>query len=297
MPPLKQVRYTKLLKDFKESMSRLNDDPTPRLILIIMANTHDSLLSKECEHDAKKIRSIFKNISEHFKFNFSSIEISGNHYHYDKLDKAIDSIQVSNENDVILFYYSGHGFSYKNDRINKYPQLDMRPHNKQVRHNKINFIKEHTVNLEAILNILRFRGCRVNIAIADCCNTTIPFKRSILSERDMDVSRDILPAKSKTLTKEIFTDEDNDISIIVSSSQLGQPAITESGIGSIFTHFFTEALSAVLTTKPKGEAYIPWVRILKKTYTHALKESKGYDIGGGIPGKQKAVFQVYVGTE
>jgi hypothetical protein len=297
MPAVKKDNYTQQLKKFKKNLLIKRKAAQPRLILIIMANTHDKTLSTACKKDAKAIQTTFKNICNHFNIEFHSIEVAGKYYMWDNVDKAMISIPQPEQNDVLLYYYTGHGFSYKNDRFNKYPQLDMRPHNKQVKFNAIDFIKNHTLNLEAVLNILRFRGARINIVIADCCNTTIPYNRSKLSNHDMSVSNDILPAKSKTLTKEKFMDDDNEVSILVASSQFGQPAITDSVVGSIFTTFFAKALSAVLHKKHTGEAYIPWVKILKKASAQAFKESKGYDIGGGVPGKQKAVFQVYLSSE
>ncbi len=137
--------------------------------------------------------------------------------------------------------------------------------------------------------MLRIQGCRVNIAIADCCHTKVPFKQQADSD---DVMFGFpLPPKIKKITKAVFTDDKNEIAILVASSQLGQPAITDSG--SIFTNFFAKAIYDLLETYPRGDAYIPWVKILKQTSARAFKESKGYDIGNGKPGKQKAIFQVY----
>ena len=31
-------------------------------------------------------------------------------------------------NDVVVFYYSGHGFSYEKDAAKRYPQVDLRTH-------------------------------------------------------------------------------------------------------------------------------------------------------------------------
>jgi hypothetical protein len=89
-------------------------------------------------------------------------------------------------------------------------------------------------------------------------------------------------------------DEKNSVSILVSSSQHGQPAVTDTKIGSIFTHHFTKALTATISSVPKGSQYLPWLKLLNQTANQAFKDSKGYDIGGGKAGKQKAVFDVFV---
>jgi hypothetical protein len=297
MPVAKQPTFTQQLQNFKKSLLAKRTGKQPRLILLIMANTQDKTLSKACKKDAKAVKAAFKKICEHFKLELCCVEVSDKYYSWDNLDLAMDCIPLPKEGDVIIYYYTGHGFSYNNDRFNRYPQLDMRPPNKKIKTTAINFIKDNTVNLEVVLNIMRFKGCRVNIAIADCCNTTIPYKRPKLNEHDMWVSSTILPAKTKHLTKQRFTDDDNEVSILVASSQFGQPAITDSRIGSIFTSFFIDALHPVFEKEPSGEAYIPWVKILKKASARAFKESKGYDVGGGVAGKQKAVFQVFLSSE
>jgi hypothetical protein len=140
-------------------------------------------------------------------------------------------------------------------------------------------------------------GAGADVAIGDCCNTAIPYKRPKGDEQDMWASGKMLPAKSKRVTKEMLTDDNKEISIIVSSSQFGQPAVTDSKMGSLFTHFFTRALALVLDTKHKGEPYIPWVKVLRKASAQAFKESKSYDVGGGVAGKQKVVFQAYASND
>jgi Caspase domain len=303
MPVKQQVPFAQLLKTFKKNLTAVRKADKPGIILIIMANTHDKVLSRECKKDMLAVKAMFKKISGHFKIDLSSIEVAGTHYGWDNLDKVIECIRIpmlktdGNSNDTVIFYYTGHGFSYDKDRYTRYPQLDMRPHNRQVKHDNINFIKDNTVNLEALLNIIRFKGNRVNIAIADCCNTTIPYRRPKANLHDMWVSGQILPAQSKTLSKAMYADDDTEVGILVASSQFGQPAVADPAMGSIFTHFFVQALSAVMAAKPNGEAYIPWLKILKKVAAQAFKKSRGYDVGGGVAGKQKAVFQVYAGAD
>jgi len=297
MPASKKILFSQLLEKFKKTMDGHKLKKQPRLVLIVMANTHDALLNIGCVKDAKAVKKVFAAICKNIHYDLCAIEISGQHYHRDHLEQAIDSIVLHNENDVALFYYTGHGFSYKKESHRKYPQVDMRPPKEQVGYNKIDFIEKHTENLAVILNIMRFKGARINIAIGDCCNTNIPFKRPPDSEKDMYIVKGIMPRVSKTLTKKLFTDPKYAVSIMVSSSQHGQPAVTDPAIGSIFTHHFTRALANTISNQPRGSQYLPWLKLLKQTATQAFKESKGYDIGGGKQGNQKAVFEVFLDKE
>jgi hypothetical protein len=290
-----QISFTTQLKNFEEKINKLNAGKKKRLVLIIMSNTHDPALSTGCIKDAEAVKNTFKTICSDTDYNFCYIEISGKNYSRENLLKAIDSMGLYN--DVTVFYYSGHGFSYAKDSRSKYPQIDMRSHNNNADFNKIDFIEKHTENLAVLLNIMRFKGGRINIAIADCCNTTISFYRKKDGIKEMNVVEGIMPPISKVLTKKLFTDFHNSISILVSSSVQGQPAITDTTIGSIFTYCFTETIKTLLAKELKINNYLPWLKVLKATSAKAFKDSKSYDIGNGIAGKQKAVFEVFIDNE
>ena len=117
------------------------------------------------------------------------------------------------------------------------------------------------------------------------------------SEKEMNVVSGIMPRKASSLTKKMFNDGKNAVSILVSASQHGEPAVTDTAIGSIFTHHFTRTLSNTISKKPKGSQYLPWLKLLKQTADKAFKDSQGYDVGGGKAGKQKAVFEVFIDRE
>lgn len=292
----KQKPFLELLERFKSSMCE-RAVQQPRLVLITMANTHDALLNKACSKDANSIKKVFAKICKHIHFDFCEIEISGQNYHRENLKHAISSIVLHSADDVTVFYYSGHGFSYEKDRKGKYPQIDMRAHDDQARDNKISFIEKYTENLAVILNVIRFKGARINIAIADCCNSTIPFKRPVDSEQKMNVVKGIMTHKSKALPKKLFNDEKYAVSILVSASKQGQYAVSDSKIGSIFTHHFAHTLETTISNHRKGSQYLPWLKILKTTADQAFTDSQSYDIGDGKAGKQNAVFEVFIDKE
>jgi len=291
----REPSFARQLKTFEGRIKELTEHKMERLVLIIMSNTHDPILSAGCTKDAEAVKNTFQAICTNAGYIFCCIEISGKNYSRENLLKAIDVMGLYN--DVAVFYYSGHGFSYQKDSKSKYPQVDMRNYSDHADFNKIDFIEKHTENLAVLLNLMRFKGGRVNIAIADCCNTTIPFIRKKYSIKEMNVADGILPPVSKSLTKNLFTDFNNGICILVSSSVQGQPAITDDSIGSIFTLRLTETIKAVLSKENKSSNYLPWLKVLKTASAKAFKDSKSYDIGNGVAGKQKAVFEVFVDRE
>ena len=290
------LSFTRRLARFREALQKDRSGLTPKLILIVMANTHDPEIAKGCAKDVKAVHTVFKNICRHTDFDFCEIEISGKDYNRENLLEAIDSIEPFN-NDVTLFYYSGHGFSYEKDTSRKYPQIDLLAHNNKMNYNHIDFINEHTENLAVMLQRMRLRGGRINIVIGDCCNSNVPYKRTNESHVEMDIVEDLLPPVGTAMTKKLFTDENHTISILVASSQRGQFAISDSKIGSIFTYYFTRALTAVLSHEPQEGQYLPWNQLLEKTTAQTFRLSKTYDIGGGKPGHQQAIFEILIEKE
>lgn len=292
MPVIKSENFSTTLKKFKTKLDGFRTAKKERLVLIILSNTHDPVLCKGCEIDAVEIKNTFQKICEHTGHQLCCVEISGKNYSSKNLFKAFDS--MGTENEVTVFYYSGHGYSYLKDSRYRYPQLDMRSHNNQPDFNKIDFIEQHTENLKALLLMMMWRAGRVNIAIADCCNTTIQFKRKKDSKNDMEIADDVMVRVSKKFTKQLYADNDNMVGILVSSSTQGQSSISDDNIGSIFTHHFTQTITKLLAKDLKEKKYFPWVKVLKTTTDKAFKESNTYDVGNGIAGKQNAIFEVFI---
>ena len=295
MPTIKTENFSTTVENFKIKIADVSAAKKQRLVLIIMSNTHDPTLCVGCTKDAAAVKKTFEDICDHTGYNFCCIEISGKNYSNKNLFKAFDS--MGTRNDVTVFYFSGHGYSYQKDSRYKYPQLDMRIHSNQPDFNKIDFIEQHTENLKTLLLKMMWRAGRVNIAIADCCNTTISFKRKKDSRTDMEIAEDVMVRVSKKFTKQLYADNDNMVSILISSSTQGQPAIADNEIGSIFTHHFTKTIESLLAKKSTTSQYFPWVKVLKVASDKAFKASRGYDIGNGIAGKQKAVFEVFIESD
>ena len=84
---------------------------------------------------------------------------------------------------------------------------------------------------------------------------------------------------------------------MVSSSTHGQPAIADTELGSIFTHYFTKIIKGLPTKQSKTGQYFPWIKVLKTTVEKAFQESNKYNIGNGVAGKQKDVFEVYIESD
>src|SRR3954447_13332556 len=92
-----------------------------KFILVIAANTIDPTIGKGCKEDMVSVREIFAKLSREMDFNFIELILQGEDYSKENVLGAIDLL-TPGDNDIVVFYYSGHGFSYENDTEKKYPQ-------------------------------------------------------------------------------------------------------------------------------------------------------------------------------
>jgi hypothetical protein len=286
-----QAAFEERLDHFKQLLNKDPSGQKPKLILIVVANTHDPEIAKGCEADVRSVRNVFQHLCQHTHFVFCEMVISGIDYSRKNIFAAIDAIEPF-DNDVTIFYYSGHGFSYEKDPSIKFPQIDLRPHSEN---SKINFINSHTENLMLMLQLLRLRGGRVNIVIGDCCNSTIQFKRMFESSKVMDIVEDLMPPISKAMSKKLFSE--GAVSILAAAAHRGQYAVSDAKLGSLFTYSFTRSLAKLLSKEEWTDSFLPWHHLLEETREKAFKLSQAYDIGDGKPGHQEAIFEIMLEKE
>jgi len=274
-------------KKFTEQQQNLEKEPTTKLFLLIVANTKDPEIGKGCRQDIKSIRQMFKKLSNHMKFDFLELVVMGADYSKKNVQEAIDTL-IPGSNDIVVFYYSGHGFSYKKEKEKRYPQVDLRSHPAS---NKIAAINENTHNLATLFESVKSKGARLNIVIGDCCNNTIKFKRNFKGgDEKIRLMKRPKMIINKKMCETIFCDYT--ASILVAAADKGQYAVSDDKIGSIFTFNFTNNLKILMKKSVGDNDGLPWTKLLEETKaeTHAL--SKTYEIENGKPGNQKAIFDI-----
>ena len=272
-------------KLFVKKISQTEAVAKTKFILLIVANTIDPTIGKGCEEDIDSVRHIFEKLSEEMDFNFIEVIVHGEDYGKENILGAIEML-TPGPNDIVVFYYSGHGFSYEKDAAKKYPQVDLRSHPSS---DKIDVVNAHTENLADLFEKVKGRGARLNIVIGDCCNNIIDFKRKFTSgsEALKDEKREPVIVNKKTC-EALFCDYT--ASILVAAADKGEYAVSDDNLGSIFTHTFSKTLKMLLKKEVDKSEGLPWGKLLEETKDKTLDLSKTYDIGGGVAGNQKAIY-------
>lgn len=272
-------------KLFLKAMSVIEKVVRTKFILLIAANTTDNTIGKGCIVDTHSIRKIFRKLSKEMDFNYTELIIKGEDYSKENIIEAITMLTPGN-NDIVVFYYSGHGFSYEKDTAKKYPQIDMRPYNSS---DKIDVVNAHTENLADLFQLIKGRGARLNIIIGDCCNSQIEFKRKF--KGGLGIDRKKVPTViNKQSCEVLFCDYT--ASILVASAGKGEYAVSDDQLGSLFTYNFSNNLKMLMKKDIDKSEGLPWEKLLEDTRNNTLELSKTYDIGNGVAGNQQAIYNI-----
>jgi hypothetical protein len=282
VPPFSEQK-----KQFSEKMSKTEDVASTKCILVVAANTLDPTIGQGCIADIDSIRQIFEKLSEEMKFNFIELIVQGEDYSKEHILESIELL-TPGYNDIVVFYYSGHGFSYEKDAAKKYPQVDMRSHTAT---DKIDVINAHTANLADLFELVKSRGARLNIVIGDCCNSLIEFKRKYKGGSDALRNEKKAPVIINKATCEVLFC-DYTASILVASAGKGEYAVSDDKLGSLFTYNFSQSLKRLMKMDIERSMGLPWGKLLEEITNKTLDLSKTYDIGNGVPGNQTAIYSI-----
>ena len=106
------------------------------MYLVVVASTNDTTLQPNCSIDAQKVVNMFSEISNNVlglsPGNFHLETIYGNNYSRANVEAALKKLPTSNKNNnLVIFYYSGHGFHNKKLPNKIFPFFDLRDPTKQ----------------------------------------------------------------------------------------------------------------------------------------------------------------------
>ncbi|NJL13437.1 MAG: caspase family protein [Microscillaceae bacterium] len=136
-----------------------------KMHLVLLVNTEIPDIGQSCGADQRTVEVEFREIARAMDIPFEKYVVNGEKFTKANAENALRGLQVGN-NDVVVFYYSGHGFRWS-DQTDKFPQLDMR-------------FSEYTplsastsLALSDVGRLLSSKGARLNLLLSDCCNSDI----------------------------------------------------------------------------------------------------------------------------
>jgi hypothetical protein len=163
---LKISEFNKEAKDFGlqpvESTEKVAFDfSKTKLHLFLVSNTEDIDLGEGFTQNSKKLKFLFEECTRELKIDLNIIDISGKKFSKSEITKRINDCKVS-QDDIVVFYYSGHGFRYEDDTV-QWPHLDL---------TRSLFEQKESYNLSEINDKLLDKKARLTIVIGECCNSS-----------------------------------------------------------------------------------------------------------------------------
>ena len=206
----------------------------PTIHTIIVGNTEDDIIGESVNVDITRFDNIFNQMANAVGFNYERQLIKGTNFSKRRVLSAVNNLST-NSNDVIIFYYSGHGFRRRFEPSD-YPRMDLTI-------NDYIGDKRRTESLnirEDVYNVLkRDHPGRLVLTVGDLCNTTDSFENDPMSNLQLSYRRDAPSRKNLSKIKRLFEAEGS--MIVVSAKPDMYSNSTRDG--GFFTMSFFRSLS------------------------------------------------------
>lgn len=246
---------------FETSTRELSpDDKMAQLHLVLVANTEDRDIGKTCVIDKDATYKTFSEIAEFLEINFKPTVIAGKEFSKVNVDKAVSSVRPG-PNDIVVFYYSGHGFN-EVDEPYQFPYLDLRDKSFQ------KYGGPFTLNIESIYQKLRSKGARLNLVISDCCNKD-PTSGALVSSEGASTRTSSI-GWNKENCQALFMSK-QPLSIMMTAAQKGELSAGNPSDGGIFTFIFREQLEKALGPFTRNPSWNNLVQSAKKETVNKAK--------------------------
>lgn len=226
-----------------------------KLFLIMVANTNDATIGVTSKRDLNEISKTFTTLAANLGMKLIATKISGNNFNKKNLEEALANLKRQRPSpiDIIIFYYSGHGFRYSNDK-SPYPRMSLRTNASQD-------ISKNNMEIEEVYNKIVNLGARVNIVLSDCCNQDIgvkaPVGREVLKTRFSGYNTTSQALNMINCISLFFSKQP--ISILATSAEEKQLATGNPALGGFFTYFFNALLTKSLYSFGTSSS---WLHIL-----------------------------------
>jgi hypothetical protein len=222
------------------------------LILLVVANVYDTAIGQACRNDMNNAIRFFRKVSQFIGIKFRYDTIAGNRYSIKNVQEAISMLNP-NPNDIVVFYYTGHGYRIEKDN-RPAPYIDLRP-----RIDRSIKLADNTLSMEDIYDMVKKEGARLNLVLADCCNSLITLKNPLAEA----------PAKTKGFEMDWSTENARDLflngsptSILATAAMPGQLATCNNTFGGFFSYFFRTSVENHFSYFKNK---VTWEQVLEET--------------------------------
>jgi len=252
----------------------------PVLYCISVIDSKDSSIGATCIRDARRVNEFFRDIASFIHLPYRPVVIENSNFGKQAITNAIKKIHPG-KNDIVVFYYSGHGFSYRNDDSHPFPQLALWRGDASSKA----MLRSSTMNIEAIYSMIKAKGARLNLVMSDCCNSFVEMKR--YEDTKVISAMQYFPRWNKIATSKLFLDTRS--SFLIAATKKSQLAGSNAGDGGFFTFAFCQTFISQL--EDRNDNFPDWMNLVKRTGAKASTISLGY-VCAGKPCEQTMIYKI-----
>lgn len=209
-----------------------------KIHLIVVANTMDTTVAASSLIDIGNMISTFSQLAADLNMDILITKIMDLNLTKTAVNRALAGLKPA-PSDIVVFFYSGHGFRYAND-VSNYPRILLRT-------NPIADANKNNLSFEEIFNTLIKKKARVTLAISDCCNgaidESVPFGPSQIITRSR--RNQSAPGLNMAVCQRLFFPP-KPLAILIGSADKNQLAAGNPRLGGYFTNTFTTELRTKL---------------------------------------------------
>jgi hypothetical protein len=185
--------------------------------------------------DVTNFYSQIKDVSVFLNLPLVYTEIKGSKFGKASVETALDNLKPAT-NDIVIFYYSGHGYSNGQNTTQAYPQFDLRQ-------SRFDDITVATLNASDVYNRIKAKNARLNLIITDCCNSNLGLLKP--EGKNFAQTAKSLMTWEKSFCYDLFMKSKG--SILATAAKKGQYAYGNTDLGGYFTSNIITAMEKHLS--------------------------------------------------
>lgn len=191
---------------------------------IVFADTQDNVIGKSTGYDLNSICNMLVEVQSSLKNEMEFV-----YYIYpekycspENLRKVLKNMHCKS-NDVVFFYYSGHGVRSTED-ISPYPQMCLGLSLRE---------QSRMISVEGVDKAIAEKNPRLRFVITDCCNSTDEY---VTPKLEISKGNSIVNSQKEGNYRKLFLNKYGNV--IMSSSKAGEVSSCNEEIGGFFTYCF-----------------------------------------------------------
>ena len=211
-----------------------------KLFLLFVANVTDPKIGTADRKNMKDAITFFGKVKQSLGIDqFIYDTVTGANFTKQTVENKVRTFLMPGPNDIVVFYYSGHGFRKEKDS-RPGPYLDM-----SIDYVDPNYMAR-AIKLEDITEMIRNKGARLNLVISDCCNKQVGETNTVNTPAISGQKGGLGDYWSDRNLRDLFLNV-NRTTIMFTAAEPFQLAISNPVFGGYFSNFFINAIDTHLS--------------------------------------------------